>query len=280
MSTHDFSGKNALVTGGATGIGKGCAALLLDAGATVTIAGPDRPAIDLALEELQPHARGGARVRGSLCDVTDEDQVRVAVTEAAAGANLDIVVSNAGTGYPAPILSLDAEGWLIPFRVNVMGTAFCIKHAARIMREHGGGTVVAISTIEALRAPLFMAPYPVSKAGVDALVRCAARELAPFSIRVNGVRPGYVDTDSARAAFSDEMVQSCLDATWIKRPGQPRDIAQAVAFLASDASEWITGELLNVDGGFSVHDGEDFEHTARMVAGDAAVDDAKPGARR
>ncbi len=280
MSTHDFSGKNALVTGGATGIGKGCAALLLETGATVTIAGPDRPAIDLALDELQPHARGGARVRGSLCDVTDEDQVRAAVAEAAAGANLDIVVANAGTGYPAPILSLDAEGWLVPFRVNVMGTAFCIKHAARVMREHGGGTVVAISTIEALRAPLFMAPYPVSKAGVDALVRCAARELAPFSIRVNGVRPGYVDTDSARAAFNDEMVQSCLDATWIKRPGQPRDIAQAVAFLASDASEWITGEMLNVDGGFSVHDGEDFEHTARMVVGDAAVDDAKPRARR
>ena len=280
MSTHDFSGKNALVTGGATGIGKGCAALLLEAGATVTIAGPDQPAIDLALEELLGHARGDAQVRGSLCDVTDEEQVRTAVAEAAAGANLDIVVSNAGTGYPAPILSLDAEGWLIPFRVNVMGTAFCIKHAAPVMREHGGGTMVAISTIEALRAPRFMAPYPVSKAGVDALVRCAARELAPFSIRVNGVRPGYVDTDSARAAFSDEMVQSCLDATWIRRPGRPRDIAQAVAFLVSDASEWITGEMLNVDGGFSVPDGEDFEHTARMVVGDDAVDDAKRPARR
>ena len=84
-----------------------------------------------------------------------------------------------------------------------------------------------------------------------------------------------MDTDSARAAFSDDMVQSCMDATWIKRPGQPRDIAHAVAFLASDASEWITGELLNVDGGFSVHDGEDFEHTARMVVGDDAVDAAK-----
>lgn len=276
MSTeHDFTGKNALVTGGATGIGKGCAAFLLGTGASVTIAGPEQEALDAALEELGSLRRGDARVDGVLCDVTDEEHVRSTVSRAAGGENLDILVCNAGTGYPAPILSLDAEGWLIPFRVNVMGTAFCIKHAAPIMRGHGGGAIVAISTIEALRAPLFMAPYPVSKAGVDALVRCAARELAPFSIRVNGVRPGYVDTDSARAAFSDEMVQNCMDHTWIKRAGQPRDIANAVGFLASDHADWVTGEMLNVDGGFGVNDGEDFEHTARMVAGDAAVDDAK-----
>lgn len=274
-TTHDFTGKTALVTGGATGIGKGCAEFLLHTGAGVTIAGPEQAAIDTALGELGAARRGDARLEGVLCDVTDEEQVRAAVTQAAGGKNLDILVSNAGTGYPAPILSLDAEGWLIPFRVNVMGTAFCIKHAAPIMREHGGGTIVAISTIEALRAPMFMAPYPVSKAGVDALVRCAARELAPFSIRVNGIRPGYVDTDSARAAFSPEMVQSCLDATWIKRAGQPKDIAQAVGFLASEHAGWVTGEMINVDGGFGNHDGEDFEHTARMVVGDAAVDDAK-----
>lgn len=272
---HDFRGKTALVTGGATGIGKGCAELLLTAGASVTIAGPDPAALDLASAELEPARRGTARLRAVQCDVTDEEQVREAARQAADQGNLDIVVANAGTGYPAPILSLDAEGWLVPFRVNVMGTAFCIKHAAAIMRENGGGSIVAISTIEALRAPLFMAPYPVSKAGVDALVRCAARELAPFSIRVNGVRPGYVDTDSARAAFSPDMVRSCLDHTWIKRTGRPSDIARAVAFLASDESEWITGELVNVDGGFGIHDGEDFEYTARMVVGDAAVDDAK-----
>ncbi len=276
MSTqHDFTARNALVTGGATGIGKGCAAFLLSTGASVTIAGPEQPAIDAAIAELRGASNPDVHIDGVLCDVTDEEQVRAAVVQAARGANLDIVVSNAGTGYPAPILSLDAEGWLIPFRVNVMGTAFCIKHAAPIMRENGGGAVVAISTIEALRAPLFMAPYPVSKAGVDALVRCAARELAPFSIRVNGIRPGYIDTDSARAAFSDEMVQNCLDSTWIRRAGQPRDIAQAVGFLVSDHAEWVTGEMLNVDGGFGIHDGENFEYTARMVAGDAAVDDAK-----
>lgn len=272
---HDFTGRTALVTGGATGIGKGCAAFLLGAGASVTIAGPDQAALDSALAELASARRGDARLDAILCDVTDEEQVKPAVAQAAGGGNLDFVVCNAGTGYPAPILSLDAEGWLIPFRVNVLGTAFCIKHAAPVMREHGGGAVVAISTIEALRAPLFMAPYPVSKAGVDALVRCAARELAPFKVRVNGIRPGYVDTDSARAAFSDEMVKSCLDNTWAGRAGQPRDIANAVGFLLSDDSDWVTGEMVNVDGGFSVHDGEDFEYTARMVVGDAAVDAAK-----
>ncbi len=276
-TTHDFTGKRALVTGGATGIGKGCAQFLLLTGASATIAGPDQAALDTALAELAPARKGDATLEAVLCDVTDEEQVRQAVTAAAGANNLDILVCNAGTGYPAPILSLEAEGWLIPFRVNVMGTAFCLKHAAPIMRTHGGGAVVAISTIEALRAPLFMAPYPVSKAGVDALVRCAAREFAPFNIRVNGIRPGYIDTESARAAFSKEMTQSCLDATWIKRPGQPKDIAQAVGYLVSDHADWVTGELLNVDGGFGVHDGENFEYTARMVVGDEAVNNAKGG---
>ncbi|MDG2307520.1 MAG: SDR family NAD(P)-dependent oxidoreductase [Candidatus Binatia bacterium] len=274
-TTHDFTNKSALVTGGATGIGKGCAKFLLGTGAHVTIAGPDSAALDAAIAELEEARAQGARLEAVLCDVTDEEQVRGAVDAAAADGNLDIVVSNAGTGYPAPILSLDAEGWLLPFRVNVMGTAFCIKHAAQVMRGHGGGTIIAISTIEACRAPMFMAPYPVSKAGVDALVRCAARELASFGIRVNGVRPGYVDTESARAAFSDEMVRNCLDSTWLGRAGQPLDIAQAVGFLASEHAGWITGEMLNVDGGFGVHDGENFEYTARMVVGDAVVDDAK-----
>lgn len=276
MSTrHDFTGKTALITGGATGIGRGCAAFLLRTGASVTIAGPDRSALDAALQALATSRQGDARLDAILCDVTDEDQVKPAVEQAANGGNLDFVLCNAGTGYPAPILSLDAEGWLIPFRVNVLGTAFCIKHAAPVMREHGGGAIVAISTIESLRAPLFMAPYPVSKAGVDALVRCAARELAPFKIRVNGVRPGFIETDSAKAAFSEDMVKNCLDHTWAGRNGQPNDIAQAVGFLLSDHADWVTGEMLNVDGGFGVHDGEDFEYTARMVVGDAAVDDAK-----
>lgn len=278
-ASFDFHGKNALVTGGGTGIGKGCAAFLAIHGANVTIAGPDPAALDATLAELADTAPD-TRPASVLCDVTDEEQMREATRKAAHGENLDIVVANAGTGFPAPILSLDAEGWLVPFRVNVMGTAFCIKHAAPIMREHGGGSIVAISTIEALRAPLFMAPYPVSKAGVDALVRCAARELAPFGVRVNGIRPGYVDTESARAAFSSEMVQNCMDHTWLRRAGQPVDIAHAVGFLISDQAGWITGEMLNVDGGFGYHDGEDFSHTARMVVGDAAVDDALGGRKR
>jgi NAD(P)-dependent dehydrogenase (short-subunit alcohol dehydrogenase family) len=270
-----FDGRTVLVTGGGTGIGKGCAEHFLSGGATVTIAGPDGDVLDSAAAELL-QATGNDEIRTAVCDVTDEDLVREAVAVAADGSGLDVLVANAGTGWPGPIQLLDRAQWHIAYDVNVVGTALCIKHASSAMRACGGGTVVAISSVEALRAGKFMPTYNVTKAALDSLVACAARELGPLGIRVNGVRPGVVLTDSVQAQLSEKSIAAGLRQTYLGRLGTPQDIARAVAFLASDDAAWITGQMLNVCGGLSVHDGANYEGLARMLFGDDAIDDVKP----
>jgi NAD(P)-dependent dehydrogenase (short-subunit alcohol dehydrogenase family) len=271
----DFAGRSVLVTGGGTGIGKGCALQFLQQGATVTIAGPEGEILEAAATELIS-ATGRSSVRTTVCDVTDEDLVRKAVAVASDRGGLDVLVANAGTGWPGPVQLLDKAQWHIAYDVNVVGTALCIKHAARAMRARGGGAVVAISSVEALRAGLFMPAYHVTKAALDSLVACAARELGVHGIRVNGVRPGVVLTDAVQSQLTEKSVAAGLRQTYLGRLGTPADIAQAVGFLASDNASWVTGQMLNVCGGLSVHDGANYEGLARMVFGEEAIDDVKP----
>jgi NAD(P)-dependent dehydrogenase (short-subunit alcohol dehydrogenase family) len=273
MST--FDGRSVLVTGGGTGIGKGCALHLLERGAIVTIAGPDRDVLESAAAELL-QATGNDGIRTAVCDVTEEDQVRQAVAVATDGGGLDVLVANAGTGWPGPVQLLDKAQWHIAYDVNVVGTALCIKHATVAMRSRGRGAVVAISSVEALRAGKFMPAYHVTKAALDSLVACAARELGGFGIRVNGVRPGVVLTDAVQAQLTEKSIAAGLRQTYLGRLSTPADIAGAVAFLASEDASWVTGQMLNVCGGLSVHDGASYEGLARMVFGDDAIDDVKP----
>jgi NAD(P)-dependent dehydrogenase (short-subunit alcohol dehydrogenase family) len=272
--TLPFLDKTVLITGGGTGIGKGCAEYFLERGAWVTICGPDLSALDAAVEELKQTTRIES-IDAVLCDVTEEDQVENAVKAAARGGNLDILVANAGTGFPGPIQLLDKTQWHIPYDVNVVGTALCIKHSSQIMKHHGGGAIVAISSVEALRASRFMPIYNVTKAALDSLVPCAARELGRFNIRVNGIRPGVILTESLGAMLSEKNIESGLRKTFLARLGQPLDIAKAVAFFASEQAEWITGQVLNVCGGMSVHAGDNYESLARMVFGDEAIEQTK-----
>ncbi|WP_166903558.1 SDR family NAD(P)-dependent oxidoreductase [Mycobacterium sp. DL440] len=273
MST--FEGRSVLVTGGGTGIGKGCALHFLEHGAIVTIAGPEGDVLESAATELR-HATGRSAVRTAVCDVTDEDLVRDAVATAVDDGGLDVLVANAGTGWPGPVQLLDKAQWHVAYDVNVVGTALCIKHASHAMRSRGGGAVVALSSVEALRAGKFMPAYNVTKAALDSLVACAARELGALGIRVNGVRPGVILTDAVRTQLTEKSVAAGLRQTYLGRLGTPADIAQAVAFLASDDASWVTGQMLNVCGGLSVHDGANYEGLARMVFGDEHIDATKP----
>jgi NAD(P)-dependent dehydrogenase (short-subunit alcohol dehydrogenase family) len=269
MST--FDGRSVLITGGGTGIGKGCAQHFLAHGATVTIAGPDGDVLESAAAELRD-ATGNDAVRTAVCDVTEEELVQRAVATATEDGGLDVLVANAGTGWPGPVQLMDKAQWHIAYDVNVVGTALCIKHASPVMRSRGTGAVVAISSVEAVRASKFMPAYNVTKAALDTLVACAARELGALGIRVNGIRPGVVLTEAVRAQLTEKSLQAGLRQTYLGRLGTPVDIAKAVGFLASADASWVTGQMLNVCGGLSVHDGANYEGLARMVFGDKEID--------
>ena len=244
-----LQGRRALVTGGGTGIGFGCAEHLLSAGAEVTIAGRRADVLADAVGRL---GAGGRPVRSVECDITDEEQVRHAVEVAAAGENLDVLVANADSAAPGAILEMGSGEWEYALRLNVVGTALCIKHAALVMKEHGGGSIIAISSTSAVKVQPWMSTYNASKAGLDMLVRCAAVELAPHGVRVNSVQPGYTKSEMVEDFFPPALGATYVRATPLGRQGTPDDIGQTIRFLAGDDASWITGQVFGVDGGLNV----------------------------
>jgi NAD(P)-dependent dehydrogenase (short-subunit alcohol dehydrogenase family) len=261
-----LEGRTALVTGGGTGIGYGIAKRLLDAGATVTICGRRADVLDSAADALRA-AVSRAEVRTIAADVTDEEQVAAAVAHACNDGRLDIAIANAGSAMPGPLLSQSPDGWRFTLDINVVAPAMTIKHAALAMRE-GGGAIVTISSQSAVRTAKWMAPYTVSKAAMDTLVRCAALELAPFRIRVNGIRPGLVPNQAI--VMDEEPYLTAISRSLLGAPGTAEQLGDSVLYLTSDLSEWVTGQVYNVCGGLSVSDYDDFGDLARMVVGDDA----------
>ncbi|MCB0996039.1 MAG: SDR family oxidoreductase [Acidimicrobiales bacterium] len=276
--TAPLTGKHALVTGGGTGIGLGCAARLLRDGATVTIAGRRADVLDEAAVALRAAAPEGAGVRVAVCDVTDEEQVAAAVATAAddAGA-LHIAVANAGGGGGTPFLWLTADQWRSGLDTNVVGAAMTMKHAGLAMQAHGG-SIIAMSSISGVLGGRFRAIYAASKAALDMMVRVSADELGPFGIRVNSVRPGLVLTPTTSSIADPAQPNAAQDDYLANMPlgrlGTVDDVAELVRFLAGPESSWITGQAYNVDGGHTLRRGPNLEVPIRERLGDAAVDGA------
>lgn len=276
MNDQQLAGKRALVTGGGTGIGKGCAAVLADAGALVTICGPETDVLENAIAELLAESPS-RRLQSICCDVTQESTVADAVAFAAGDEGLDVAVANAGTGMPGSLLHLEHDHWMVPLGINVIGTAHTIKHAALSMKDKGGGAIITMSSVASRRPTKFMAAYGVSKAAIDELTHSAAAELGPFNIRVNGIRPGFIQTDVLMSTTGDANIELAKQQTVLDRLGEPEDIARAVLYLASDQSEWVTGQMLAVCGGFTlVPESMDCEHLARMMFPDLMERDFGP----
>lgn len=252
--TNALAGMAALVTGGGTGIGLGCAQRLAADGALVTICGRRGDVLEAAVERI------GHGARMIVCDVTDDAQVAAAVAFAAAPlGRLDIAVANAGGSATAgPLVLTDLAGWNQTLALNLTGTLSVIKHAAPVMAKGGGGSIIGMSSIAGHLTHRHLGAYAVAKAGIEMLVRNAADELGRYRIRVNGVRPGLVPTDAAAGLNNDEITRADYLAQMpLGRVGTVEDIAAAVRFLVGPEASWITGQLLSVDGGHSLRRGPD-----------------------
>jgi NAD(P)-dependent dehydrogenase (short-subunit alcohol dehydrogenase family) len=267
-----LAGRRALVVGGGSGIGLAAARLLAADGAHVTLAGR-------TLAKLEAAA---ATIEGSVdvvaCDVLAAADVRAAVSFAEGGDGLHIAVTVPGGGPFRPVLGYGDDEFDDAIRANVRPQFLVLKHAGAAMVRAGGGSIVAVSSTAALFAMQWNAGYSAGKAAVDQLVRVAASELGPQGVRVNSVRPGLTATDSTvRLVETPALASRFLEQQAIGRHGEPDDIAAAIRYFAGPESGWVTGQLLTVDGGHTLHRFPDLTDVARSSMEEGQFDAALRG---
>ena len=255
-----LNGQVAIITGGGTGIGFGVAELLSSLGAHVVLASRKPEHLDPAAEKIRA---AGGQVRALAVDVRDQERVKQMVeTVQRELGRIDLLVNNAAGNFYAPSETLSANAWRSVVEIDLFGTFFCSQAVVPAMREQGGGRIVNISMTLHYRGWPQMAHATAAKAGIDALTRTLALEWAPLGIRVNAIAPGPIPTEGVKKAFTPPgagaadlfaveraMGDYAARAIPVGRWGTPRDIANAVVFLASPAGDWITGSILVIDGG-------------------------------
>ena len=253
----DLSGKAAMITGGAMGIGYGIALRLSEAGASVAIADVNQMAVDAAAAKLKALGRTAIALR---CDVSQEaDVVRAVQATVAAFGSLDILVNNAGIFPFKPVLEMEEALWRKVHDVNLKGLFLCSREAAKQMVAQGrGGRIINIASVDAFHpSGVGLAHYDASKGGVVMFTKSLALELGPHHIQVNGIAPGSIATEGAAAATAglapaalEAMAAAFAQRIPLKRAGTPDDIATVALFLASDMARYMTGDTIVVDGGY------------------------------
>jgi 2-dehydro-3-deoxy-D-gluconate 5-dehydrogenase len=252
-SLFDLAGRTALITGGTTGIGLAVAHALRDAGATVVVAGRDAARGAAAVQALHAYGDGPAAHFVAM-DVADEASVAGGFEQALAlTGRLHILINNAGINRRAPADQLALADWQAVIDTNLTGAFLCARAAHPHLRAAGGGKVLNIGSMMSVFGAAYAPAYGASKGGVVQLTQSLAVAWAADRIQVNAILPGWIDTDLTRAARAQVggLHERVLARTPAGRWGEPSDLAGAAVFLSSRASDFVTGTVLRVDGGYS-----------------------------
>lgn len=245
-----LDGRVAVVTGGSRGLGKAFAEGLAGAGADVVITGREMKTLQPVAEEIA--SATGRRIHPIQMDVANLDDIRRSVDEVKAElGRLDILVNNAGINVREPALDFKEDDWDKVIDVNLKGTFFMCQACGRVMTEQGGGKIVTILSLTSRIGLPMVIPYTASKGGMMQLTKLLAVEWAEYNIQVNGIAPGFFKTELTKAVQQDQRNDWILNRTPAGRWGEPEELVGAMVFLCSPASDFITGQVLFVDGGFT-----------------------------
>jgi glucose 1-dehydrogenase len=264
MNQNDLSGQVAIVTGASSGLGRATAKMLAEAGATVVVNHPPKPSSKIKAASVVVEIEGaGGQATAVAADVSQEDQVDDMVTETVKRfGTVDILVANAGIERPAAIQNMSLAEWQAVIDVNLTGAFLSARAATREFLRRGPvptvsaatGKIIFTSSVHEIIPWAFQSNYAASKGGVSMLMRSLAQELAPRKIRVNSVAPGAIRTPINTDAWrTDAARENLLRLIPYGRVGEPEDVARAVTWLASDASDYVNGQALVIDGGMTLY---------------------------
>jgi 3-oxoacyl-[acyl-carrier protein] reductase len=238
--------KVAIITGSGRGIGKAIALKLAQEKMNIVICDVDYDSVNDTVKEIE---QSGVKALGFKVDVTNAEDVAYLFDETMkAFARVDVLVNNAGINRDNLLIRMQENEWDTVIAVNLKGCFNCLKAAAKIMMKQRSGKIVNISSVVGVMGNVGQANYAASKGGVISLTKSAAKELAARNITVNAVAPGYIETAMTKN-LSDNVKNAFMNLIPLKRAGQPEDVANVVSFLVSPAADYITGQIIHIDGG-------------------------------
>jgi 3-oxoacyl-[acyl-carrier protein] reductase len=241
-----FEGRVALVTGASQGIGHACALALAREGASVAVAARNQQKLEELVSEI---TAAGGKAAAFVIDVAEEEQVKSGIKAALAQfGKIDILVNNAGITRDQLVMRLKRADWDAVLNTNLTSAYLCIQQVIGSMLKQRWGRIINISSVFGQTGQAGQANYAASKAGLIGLTMAMAREVASRNITCNAIAPGFIETNMT-AALSEEFKQNAVKSIPLGRVGTPNDIANAVCFLASEEASYITGHVLNVNGG-------------------------------